>query len=248
MATLKDTLDIARRNLGFVEGPNNDNPYAPLVGHANHQPWCASFVAAVMKRAGVELPSTSAYTPTMANGFKKAGRWHSKGQAGDVVFFEWPGMGRIAHVGLVEVANADGTYICIEGNTDSRGGRTGGRVMRQHRKASIAGFGRLVYAKEPVKAPVKKVVPPKTNVPAGNSPVLGLQEPKLYGPKVADVQRHLLSLDPGNRTLLGTELTTETYGKRTSELVSRYKVNRGIDERGWGSLCWARARKEIAEG
>jgi hypothetical protein len=144
--TVEDVLLVARRNLGFVEGPRNENPYAPLVGHAQHQPWCASFVAAVMLRAGVELAHPSAYTPTMANGFKREKRWHNTGKVGDVVFFAWPGMGRIAHVGIVEVVLSPVVYQTIEGNTDSAGGRTGGRVMRQRRRAHIAGFGRPAYA------------------------------------------------------------------------------------------------------
>lgn len=174
--TVRDVLTVAKRNLGFIEGPNNKNPYAPLVGHANHQPWCASFVAAVFKRAGVPLPSTSAYTPTMANGFIREGRWHDTGKAGDVVFFEWPSMGRIAHVGIVEVVEGRGTYICIEGNTDSAGGRTGGRVMRQVRGANIAGFGRPAYAA------------PRRAVPA-KDPVLQLGD---KGDRVKDVQRALV--------------------------------------------------------
>lgn len=146
MGTANDVLAVALRNVGFVEGPrSNENPYAPLVGHANFQPWCASFVAACFKRAGVGLPNSSPYTPTMANGFKGQTRWHATGKVGDVIFFKWPEMGRIAHVGIVELVLPGGVYQTVEGNTDSAGGRTGGRVMRQRRLVHIAGFGRPVY-------------------------------------------------------------------------------------------------------
>lgn len=234
--TLKDVLEVGRRNLGFVEGPGeNENPYAPLVGHANFQPWCASFVAAVFKRAGVSLPSTSAYTPTMANGFKSQGRWHSKGKAGDLVFFEWPGMGRIAHVGIVETARRDGSYVCIEGNTDARGGRTGGRVMRQVRRANIVGFGRPVYVapkrNDPAKAPAK---------PA--DPVLrrGSQ-----GARVADVQRALVRgrfLVPA-RGQTRRSAADGDFGPKTEAAVRHLQVKHKLKVTGVvGSLEWKALR------
>ncbi len=158
--TRADFLYRLRKELGFVEGPNNWNPYAAEVGHANNQPWCASFVAAMAKRAGVALPSTSAYTPTMANGFKRIDRFDYLPRIGSLVFFEWPNMGRIAHVGVVEAIRDDGALVTIEGNTDSAGGRTGGRVMRQVRRANIAGYGHPDFTPEvepkPVPLPERK--------------------------------------------------------------------------------------------
>lgn len=147
MASAQDVLNVARRNLGFVEGPrNNENPYAAVVGHANFQPWCASFVAACFRTAGITLPSESAYTPTMANGFKQQGSYRKGSpKVGDVVFFFWPNMGRIAHVGIVETVNADGSVTCLEGNTNAGGSRTGGMVCRIVRRANIDGFGTPVY-------------------------------------------------------------------------------------------------------
>lgn len=146
MTSVPRVLDLARAELGYVEGPrDNQNRYAPRAGHADRQPWCASFVVAIMRAAGIRLPSESAYTPAMANGFRAAKRWTTRPQVGAVVFYAWPGMGRIAHVGIVEAVRADGRIVAIEGNTDSAGGRTGGRVMRQVRQAHIAGYGLPAY-------------------------------------------------------------------------------------------------------
>lgn len=234
--TVQAMLEVAQRNVGFVEGPNNWNPYAPLVGHAQNQPWCASFLAACAKRAAVRLRSESPYTPAMANGFKAQGRWHTIGQVGDFVFFHWPSMGRIAHVGVVESLRQDGCYITIEGNTDSVGGRTGGRVMRQVRRAHIAGFGRPVY-----------VTPPVTNVPEGRSPHLSYRLPNYYGPKVADIQRGFIKIYPGNRAKIGSEYEQERYGPQTSAVVEVFKQNRGITEEGFGPICWERLRADIAK-
>ena len=141
MTSAADVLALARRELGYAEGPNNDNKYAKPAGHANHQPWCASFVVAMFRAAGMTLPSESAYTPSMANGFKKAGAWSTRPSVGAVVFFQWPSMGRIAHVGIVESVRSDGSVVTIEGNTNAKGSRTGGGVRRMARRANIAGYG-----------------------------------------------------------------------------------------------------------
>ena len=226
MTTVAEFLAVAQRNVGFVEGPNNDNPFAAVAGHANHQPWCASFVVACAKRAGLELPGTSAYTPTFAQAFKDAGHWGHEGKPGDVVFFAWPSMGRIAHVGIVEKVLEDGAYVCIEGNTDVAGGRTGGRVMRQTRRANIAGFGRPVFT----------TAPPKR-------PTLGLTKPLTTGASVAEVHRFLIGLDPKNKARLGEDLAKKRYGRATSVLVTQFKKNRRISEPGWGPKCWERLLK-----
>lgn len=155
--TARDALAVARRNLGYTEGPrDNENIFANDVPHPNFQPWCATFVLACLKAAGVPLPTPpSAYTPTLAQAYRDAGRWHATGKVGDLAFFRWPSMGRIAHVGLVEQVRPHGTYLVLEGNTDSAGGRTGGRVMRQVRKANIAGFGRPPYKPAPARPKTK---------------------------------------------------------------------------------------------
>lgn len=155
-------IEVAKRNIGFIEGPkNNENPYAAVAGHANFQPWCASFVAACCERAGVKIPNTSAYTPTMANGFKQQGRYYKTGpQRGDILFFFWPNMGRIAHVGIVESVNADGSVNTIEGNTNGKGSRTGGMVINLVRRANIDGYGRPEFAAAAVEpTPVVKPAP-----------------------------------------------------------------------------------------
>lgn len=242
--TLAAVLEVARRNIGFVEMPNNGNPYAAVVGHANHQPWCASFLAAVFFRAGVPLPSTSAYTPTMAAGFKRAGRWSHTGQKGDVVFFEWPSMGRIAHVGVVEEVRSDGSYLTIEGNTDSAGGRTGGRVMRQVRRANIAGFGRPVY-RVPVVPPVPGRVPVRITPvdEARNSPVLEKGDTRPAA-KIKDVQRALHKLG----FLKGAQAAVVDghYGQKTYEAVRAFqRAHRMRVDGVTGPATWAKLREQV---
>lgn len=219
--TLQDVLNVARANIGFIEGPNNDNPYAGEVGHANHQPWCASFLAAVMKRAGVEIPSTSAYTPTMSNGFKGIDRWHTGGgQVGDLVFFAWPSMGRIAHCGVVETVNPDGSYTCIEGNTDYAGGRSGGRVMRQVRRANIAGFGRPVYSG----ASAPHQPPPHTHIP----PYPGVTREGMRNSGVTRAYQQRLKDRGWNIVVDGN------HGPVTTDKLRRFQAGKGLRADGVG--------------
>ena len=39
IGTLAAVIEVAERNIGFIEGPNNKNPFAPFVEHPYHQPW-----------------------------------------------------------------------------------------------------------------------------------------------------------------------------------------------------------------
>lgn len=140
MGTVADVLRIAKGEVGYAEGPkNNQNKYASSVGHANRQPWCATYVAWVFKQAGVALPSTSAYTPAMYAGFKNDGKAVDVDnlQPGDVVFFHWPGMGRIAHVGIFSHYGKKGSAWVYEGNTNGAGSRTGGEVLLKNRKKGL---------------------------------------------------------------------------------------------------------------
>ena len=86
-----------------------------------------------------------AYTPSGAAWFRERGQWGTQPRIGAIVYFQWPSMNRIAHVGIVESVRGDGGVVVIEGNTDSKGGRTGGKVMRQVRRANIAGYGYPAY-------------------------------------------------------------------------------------------------------
>lgn len=146
MSTAANVLALARKELGYNEEKNNSNKYAAKAGHANNQPWCATFVVAMFRGAGMKLPSESAYTPAMANGFKQAKKWSNNPAVGAVVFFKWPSMGRIAHVGIVESVRPDGSIVTIEGNTNKAGSRTGGSVLRMVRRANIAGYGLPAYS------------------------------------------------------------------------------------------------------
>jgi hypothetical protein len=184
-SALTTVLDAARGELGRCESPpgSNRNPYAAEAGHADGQAWCATFVVAMMRRGGVHLPSESAYTPTMANGFRGVGRWTSAPQPGAVVFFQWPGQDRICHVGIVEALLGGGSIATIEGNTDSAGGGSGGRVMRQRRRTCIAGYGLPDYG-----GAASAVPPPRTSVESDEMDLLPVLQQGATGQPVRNLQ------------------------------------------------------------
>lgn len=144
-----DYIGMARRSLGVGETPHgsNRNPFAKLAGHADGQPWCATFLVATARQIGLRLPSESAYTPTMADGFKRVGLFTQTPQPGDIGFVDFPGDNktRVQHVAIVTHVLGD-TVGTVEGNTSSgvKGSQdNGGMVAERIRPRSIfVGFGR----------------------------------------------------------------------------------------------------------
>ena len=160
-------LEVARSQVGIIEGPkNNETIYGAFTGH-NFQPWCGSLMMWVAKQAGVTIPD-SVYTPTGVAGFKKLGTWTDADKAhpqpGDIAFFSFvphalPGS-PVEHVGVVVKDNGDGTITTVEGNTSSackpagspnNGGECALNVRgyqvqnKRHLWASVVGFGRPKY-------------------------------------------------------------------------------------------------------
>ena len=144
--TAQQVLAVARKELGVKESPPGSNKVKYSKWYGMVGPWCAMFVSWVAAQSGATaIIPRHAYTPDGVKWFKARGAYYSKGRVGDIVYFSWPGMGRVSHVGIVEAVHSDGSYTTIEGNTDAAGGRTGGKVMRQRRKKYINGFGRPKY-------------------------------------------------------------------------------------------------------
>ena len=159
MGTAAKLIEIAKEEIGYIEGPKDNETKYGAFTKANFQPWCGSFVMWCADKAGVKVPNT-VYTPGGAAAFKKSGRWYDSQicdpEAGDIAYFDFPGDGvdRISHVGIVIKDNEDGTVWCIEGNTSGdpkKSQRNGGEVVKKLRaykknkkgvQVSIVGFGR----------------------------------------------------------------------------------------------------------
>jgi surface antigen len=159
MGTAAKLIEVAKEEIGTIEGPKDNETKYGAFTKANFQPWCGSFVMWCADQAGVKVPNT-VYTPGGAAAFKKSGRWYDAQvcdpEPGDIAYFDFPadGVDRISHVGIVIKDNEDGTVWCIEGNTsgDAKGSqRNGGEVCKKLRaykknkknvQVSIVGFGR----------------------------------------------------------------------------------------------------------
>ena len=174
-------IEVALAEVGYIEGPkDNETKYGKFT-KADFQPWCGSFVNWCGNEAGVKIPNT-VYTPGGAAAFKKAGSWIDGDVAdpepGDIAYFDFPsdGVDRISHVGIVVEDNGDGTVWCVEGNTTGEGKkgsqRNGGecckklRAFKKNKKGimiSIVGFGRPKFG---ASASVSKPAVTKTGSPA----------------------------------------------------------------------------------
>jgi len=158
--TAERLIEVALAEVGYIEGPKDNETKYGKFAKADFQPWCGSFVMYCANEAGVKIPNT-VYTPGGAAAFKKAGAWIDGDVAdpepGDIAYFDFPsdGVDRISHVGIVVEDNGDGTVWCVEGNTTGEGKkgsqRNGGeccrklRAFKKNKKGiliSIVGFGR----------------------------------------------------------------------------------------------------------
>ena len=143
MTTPAQVLAAARTELGYTEDPpgSNRTKFAAEAGHRNGLAWCATFVVAMFRRAGIRLPSESAGALALVAAMPQV----RGGLPGDVVSFNI-GTG---HVGILESATS-GTVTCIEGNTSpgTVGSQSnGGGVYRRTRSRSVvARIGRPAYA------------------------------------------------------------------------------------------------------
>lgn len=223
MATAQDVLDVARSQLGVAENPPGSNQvmYATWAGIPGRA-WCGAFVCWVLDQAHALDVPIFVWTPAGAQAYRDRGRWDHEPSIGDVVFFQWPGVPRICHVGLVEAVRDDGGVVTIEGNTDERGGGTGGKVMRHVRRANMAGFGQPVYdavAAATVQAPA---------VPLGVA-----KRPMIRrgsrGPNVLYLQQKLTGL-----------VTDGIFGPATDQRVRQFQRNHNLVADGIvGPRTWA---------
>ena len=231
-------IEIARREVGTIEGPkDNETKYGKFTG-ANFLPWCGSFCMWVAHEAGVKIPNTVS-TVAGAAAFKKMGTWFDADcgqtpQPGDILYFDFPGDGvnRISHVGICTGIISDGVVATIEGNTSGKkkgDQRNGGEVCEQVRAykpnkkkvlVSIVGWGRPNYKGNEFQAEV-----PSTEAPTFPGPI----KPGDKGDGVKVVQEALGLRADG------------VYGAATKKAVIAFQDNHDlIDSNGTvGPNTWA---------
>lgn len=154
MATVKDVLNIARKELGVKESPassNNVKYNTWFYGHAVRDtsaikyPWCMAFVQWCFAQAGQTLPCKTASCSALLNFYRQnfPECVKAKPNAGDIVIYTF------GHTGIVESVSS-GEFAAIEGNTSVSGSQSnGGEVCRKTRKLyTAAAFICPEYAKE----------------------------------------------------------------------------------------------------
>lgn len=231
-------IEIAKKEIGTIEGPkDNETKYGKFT-KANFLPWCGSFIMWCANQAGVKVPNTVS-TVAGAAAFKKMKTWFDADcgqspQPGDILYFDFPGDGvdRISHVGICTGIDSDGVVTAIEGNTSSskKGSqRNGGEVCNQVRAykpnkkkvlVSIVGWGRPNYAGNEVTA----------EIPASDTPAFpGQIKPGTKSEGVKVVQK-----------ALGLKADGE-YGPATKAAVVAFQDNHDIvDSNGIiGPKTWA---------
>jgi hypothetical protein len=237
-------VEIALKEVGYVEGPKDNQTKYGAFTKANFLPWCGSFCMWVANEAGVKIPNTVS-TMAGAAGFKKLGTWTDAAQAkpepGDIVYFDFmTGGAPIEHVGIVIKDNGDGTVTTVEGNTAGDKKKSGSQAnggecvkkIRAYKKNAkgipvfIEGFGRPNYKGNEVTA---KVTP--TEAPA----FPGKVKPGDQGEAVKLIQHALTLVEDGN------------YGPATKAKVIAFQDNHdNLDSNGIvGPKTWAELMKLI---
>lgn len=144
---------LAKRQVGYCEGLNNYNKYAPVAEQAigwlaQNQPWCGTFVVAMFvmtfgcdaacKILCGTVGGISAACRVNYDRFKAAGRLYDNPEVGDVVYFYYDN--NVNHEGIV--VNVTGSTIeTIEGNSGDKVGPS----TYYRSDTRIAGYGRPKY-------------------------------------------------------------------------------------------------------
>jgi hypothetical protein len=231
-------IEVARKEVGTIEGPKDNETKYGAFTKANYLAWCGSYVNWCAAQAGVKIPNTVS-TVAGAAAFKKMKTWFEADcgqspQPGDILYFDFPGDGvdRISHVGICTGIDSDGVVLTLEGNTSSKKSgsqRNGGEVCEQVRAykpnkkkvmVSIVGWGRPNYVGNEVEAEV-----PEQDAPA----FPGQIRPGAKGESVKIVQK-----------ALGLKADGE-YGSHTKKAVIAFQDNHDIvDSNGIiGPKTWA---------
>jgi hypothetical protein len=145
-------VEIAKGELGTIEGPkDNETKYGKFT-KANFLPWCGSFVNWCAAQVDLKIPNCVS-TLAGAKAFQKQGRFQkvdiAAPEVGDLAFFDFPAdnLDRISHIGIVSRVYAPkGIVWVIEGNTspDVKGDqRNGGQVCEKKRAYKVKNGAKL---------------------------------------------------------------------------------------------------------
>ena len=232
-SSTQNFLNVARSQIGTIEGTNNDTKYGKFTGQ-NNQAWCASFVSWCMNQAfgGDSAKAAKAMgigptasVSTLYDNFKKNGRMSKTPQPGDIIIYK----NGTSHTGIVESVNGS-NYTSIEGNTSGgkEFGRNGGMVARKTfpiNNSRVTGFGRPDWS-----ASGSGLLQPSissVNYGSANSSrsVYTNSASGSYSNRSNASARGTTGIDMNTALILKTMLTcVETIAKNTTDINSIYTV------------------------
>ena len=140
--SIQKVISSAVSHLGYKEGANNDNIFAAKVGQPNNQPWCATFICAILKEGGetAAMPASASCEWIEAWGVK-SNRTRTKQTAkrGDLILFDFNKTGKPQHVGIAihDYDPKTNTIQTIEGNTGDANQANGDGVYKKTRQAEF---------------------------------------------------------------------------------------------------------------
>ena len=67
-------LEVAKSQVGVVEGPKDNETIYGAFTKTNYQAWCGALMMWCADKSGVKIPNTT-YTPNGVAAFKKAKKW-----------------------------------------------------------------------------------------------------------------------------------------------------------------------------
>jgi len=248
--SLEAIIEVAKAEVGTIEGPkDNETKYGKWSG-ANFLPWCQSFVSWSAFTSGLDpkkYPKTAS-TVAAADWFKKNNRWadarNDDPTPGDWIYFDFPddGVNRISHVGICIKNNGDGTIQVIEGNTSgtAKGDQRNGGMCVEKTRAyvknnkpklmnAIVGWGRPVYAGEENLPLLSKVgssdAPVKSAAPAAKPAIPAAKKefkPFKVGAKGSSVKKiqEALGLNADGDFGPGTDKAVKDFQKKNKLTVN----------------------------
>ena len=148
----KKILQVLEKEVGYVEGKNNDNKYGKAYGW-NNVPYCVIFMWWAFKEAGASeyfCGGTKQASCTKVKEWAQAHNcWVTKNyQIGDIVIFQWKNGSR--HCGIVQSVCGN-KLKTVEGNTAVGNDSNGGEVMLRNRTTEfVLGAVRPTFEQEVV--------------------------------------------------------------------------------------------------
>ena len=139
MAGALDVLNVARSQIGFYEGNNNENPYGIWYGIPN-APYCAMGISWCFAQVGLshliaaQTAKGFSFNPAALHWFQMQGLVINKMQMqpGDLIMYDWSGDGVADHVEICEAASPGG-FTTIAFNTGNPNDPTKEGCFRVHR-------------------------------------------------------------------------------------------------------------------